>query len=44
MAAYEMNGTPTLLLFDRDGNLRLNRFGHIEDLALGAVLGQLLSS
>ena len=43
MAAYEMNGTPTLLLFDRDGNLRLNRFGHIEDLALGAVLGQLLA-
>jgi hypothetical protein len=44
MAAYEMEGTPTLLLFDRDGTLRLNHFGHIEDLALGAVLGRLLAS
>lgn len=43
MAAYEMKGTPTLLVFDHDGNLRLNHFGHMDDLALGAVLGQLLS-
>ena len=44
MAAYEMNGTPTLLVFDREGNLRLNHFGHIDDLALGAVLGELLAA
>jgi hypothetical protein len=44
MAAYEMQGTPTLLVFDRDGNLRLHHFGHIEDLALGAMLGQLLAA
>jgi len=44
MAAYEMQGTPTLLVFDRDGQLRLNHFGHIDDLALGAVLGRLLSA
>lgn len=44
MAAYEMRGTPTLLVFDRDGQLRLNHFGHIEDIALGAILGQLLSA
>jgi len=44
MAAYKMNGTPTLLVFDRDGNLRLNHFGHIDDLALGALLGQLVAA
>lgn len=44
MAAYEMKGTPTLLVFDREGNLRLNHFGHIDDLALGAVLGELLAA
>jgi hypothetical protein len=43
MAAYGMQGTPTLLVLDRDGALRLNHFGHIEDLALGAVLGELLA-
>lgn len=44
MAAYEMQGTPTLLVFDRDGQLRLNHFGHIEDIALGAVLGRLMAA
>jgi hypothetical protein len=44
MAAFEMQGTPTLLIFDRDGALRLNHFGHLEDLALGALLGQLMAS
>ena len=44
MAAYNMNGTPTLLVFDRDGNLRVNHFGHIDDLALGALLGQLVAA
>lgn len=44
MAAYEMRGTPTLLVFDRDGNLRVNHFGPIDDLALGAMLGQLLAT
>lgn len=43
MAAYEMQGTPTLLVFDRQGRLRLNHFGHVEDLALGALLGELLA-
>ena len=44
MTAFEMSGTPTLLVFDREGLLRLNHFGHIDDLALGAILGQLLAS
>lgn len=44
MAAYEMEGTPTLLVFDRDGALHVNHFGHIDDLALGAILGRLLAA
>jgi hypothetical protein len=44
MAAYEMQGTPTLLIFDGDGALRLNHFGHLDDLALGALLGQVAVS
>ena len=41
MQAYGLRGTPSLLLFDRQGRLRLNHFGQIEDLALGALLAQL---
>lgn len=44
MAAYGMQGTPTLLVFDRDGRLQADHFGHIDDLALGAMLGQLLTA
>jgi hypothetical protein len=42
MQAYEMRGTPTTLLFDRQGRLRLHQFGHIEDLQLGAAIATLL--
>jgi len=30
------------MLIDRRGNLRLQHFGQIDDLQLGAALGQLL--
>lgn len=42
MRAYQMQGTPSLMLIDRKGNLCLHRFGHIDDLALGIALGQLM--
>jgi hypothetical protein len=42
MAAWGLQGTPSLLLFDRLGRLRLQHFGHLEDLPLGLALGQLL--
>ncbi len=42
MQAYAMRGTPTLLVFDRQGRIRLDHFGHLDDLRVGAVLGQLL--
>lgn len=43
MAAWALQGTPSLLLFDRRGRLQLKHFGHLDDLALGVVLGQLLA-
>lgn len=44
MRAYGMRGTPTLLLYDRDGQLRLHQFGHIEDMALGASIVAAMAS
>jgi hypothetical protein len=42
MAAYGMQGTPTILLIDRAGRLRLHRFGHVDDMALGAAIATLV--
>jgi peroxiredoxin len=36
MSAYEMQGTPTLLLFDRQGRLRRHYLGHVDDVRLAA--------
>lgn len=41
MRLYQMQGTPTTILIDRAGRLRLQRFGHIDDLALGASIATL---
>lgn len=43
MQAYAMQGTPTLVLVDRQGRLRRQRFGLVDDLRLGAELGALLA-
>lgn len=43
MQAYGMEGTPTLLVFDRQGRLQLNQLGQVDDIALGALLGELLA-
>jgi hypothetical protein len=43
MQAYGMEGTPTLLVFDRQGRLQLNQLGQVDDMALGALLGELLA-
>ncbi|OQW60475.1 MAG: alkyl hydroperoxide reductase [Proteobacteria bacterium HN_bin10] len=44
MAAYQMRGTPTLLLYDRSGRLYRHNFGHIADMQLGADLMTLVES
>lgn len=41
MAAWGWRGTPSLVLLDREGRVRFNHFGRIDDMALGAFVGQL---
>ena len=43
MHTWGLEGTPTLMVFGRDGELALRHFGHLDDLNLGMVLGQLLA-
>ena len=43
MLRYDMRGTPSLLLFDREGRLRAHHFGEVADLAVGSEIGSLLS-
>ena len=42
MRAYKMQGTPTSVIIDANGNLRSQVFGVHDDLLLGAELGRLL--
>lgn len=42
MRAYDMRGTPTLILIDARGNLRQQHFGSISDLTLGAQIAELV--
>ncbi|MBL8907167.1 MAG: redoxin domain-containing protein [Rhizobiales bacterium] len=43
MTAYEMQGTPTLVVVDRKGLRRFQRFGLVDDLTLGRIIGTLLT-
>lgn len=42
MQALQLNGTPSLVVLDKQGHIRLHHFGHAEDLQLGALLGTLI--
>lgn len=42
MQAYDLQGTPSLILIGRDGTLRNVQFGHAPDLVLGAEIAKLL--
>ncbi len=42
MQAYGMQGTPSLVLIDRNGHLRHHAFGAVDDLALGAAIATLI--
>jgi peroxiredoxin len=44
MQAYGMQGTPSLVLIDRNGDLRYHAFGAEDDLALGAAIATLVSA
>jgi len=41
MRLYDMQGTPSWLLIDRDGNLRHHIFGQIEDMTIGSEITKL---
>ncbi|WP_033377777.1 TlpA disulfide reductase family protein [Corynebacterium lubricantis] len=43
MKKYRLEGTPTSMLVDRHGKIRQTHFGQIDDIALGFLLGSLLS-
>lgn len=42
MASYQMQGTPTLIVIDKNGRIRLNHFGRINDIEVGSIIGGLL--
>ncbi len=42
MALYQLRGTPTLLLIDRQGVLRHQLFGVADDMQVGALIAQLM--
>jgi hypothetical protein len=41
MRNYAMQGTPTLILIDREGRLRLQHFGRLDDLTVGREIMRL---
>ena len=43
MARYQMRGTPTLIVLDKEGKIRLNHFGRLSDMQVGSFIGGLLS-
>ena len=42
MQALNLRGTPSLVVLDKQGRVRLNHFGVIDDLQLGALVGGLI--
>lgn len=43
MNLYQMRGTPTWIIIDRNGELKLHAFGQMDDLLLGAEIARLAS-
>lgn len=43
MQAYGLRGTPSLVVIDRQGFIRLHHFGSLDDLQIGVLLGRLVS-
>jgi len=42
MSEYQLRGTPSTLIIDRQGHLRKQHFGNINDMVLGAELMALM--
>jgi len=43
MHAFKLQGTPSLIVIDRQGQMQLNHFGHASDLLVGALIGRLIA-
>jgi hypothetical protein len=43
MQALGLRGTPSVLLLDKHGRIRLHEFGRVDDLLLGAEIGRLIA-
>ena len=43
LRAYALRGTPSLVLLDKAGRVRLHHFGRLDDLQAGAAVGRLLA-
>lgn len=44
MRQFGLEGTPSTLLFDQHGSLAFSHLGKVNDLALGAMIGQLMAA
>lgn len=44
MQMYRLRGTPSILVIDQQGILRYHHFGTLEDLRIGAIIGELLAT
>ena len=42
MGRYQLRGTPSLVVIDRAGRIRVNAFGQADDLLVGATLARLI--
>ena len=42
MERFGLRGTPSLIAIDRNGRIRLDELGAVDDLAVGALLGRLI--
>jgi peroxiredoxin len=43
MREYQLQGTPSTVLIDRQGRIRMSHFGVLDDMALGTAIGQLVA-
>jgi peroxiredoxin len=44
MGDWHMRGTPSTFVFSANGDLHLHQFGHVDDLPLGILVGQLITA
>jgi len=43
MASYDLRGTPSMVVIDQLGRIRMHEFGKVDELLLGSILGKLLA-